>query len=186
MYALLLYAWRLMATHRCLLLDMKNQMKRIVRAIEAIPLHLTLDIIRLDDAMNESWALPLQACRTWDVCCLLRMLRRVFDRWSRFISTLTIDTQLFCDILRNVVYVNSTPGLVRIASNQFVITMATTGMKLKSENWATCIKSGLHIEQSMLMTKLTSSRKEELGCPFPGCTGVLWEHPGPGHYSKSW
>lgn len=42
-------------------------MKRIIRAIEAIPLHLTLDIMRLDDALGESWALPIQACQSWTV-----------------------------------------------------------------------------------------------------------------------
>lgn len=50
-----------------MLLDISNQMKRVIRAIEAVPLHLTLDVVRLDDALGESWALPLQACRTWHV-----------------------------------------------------------------------------------------------------------------------
>ncbi|PTD11255.1 hypothetical protein FCULG_00002822 [Fusarium culmorum] len=49
------------------LLEISGQLKQILKAIEAIPLHLTLDIVRLDDAHGESWALPLQACRTWDV-----------------------------------------------------------------------------------------------------------------------
>lgn len=40
-------------------------MKRILRAIEAIPLHLTVNIIRFDDALGESWGLPLQACDSW-------------------------------------------------------------------------------------------------------------------------
>ena len=42
-------------------------MKRLVRAVEAIPLHLTLAVVRLDDALGESWALPYQACRTLHV-----------------------------------------------------------------------------------------------------------------------
>lgn len=50
-----------------MLLDIRGQVKRMIRAIEAIPLHLTLDIVRLDDVHGESWALPLQACRTWEV-----------------------------------------------------------------------------------------------------------------------
>jgi hypothetical protein len=50
-----------------MLLDITGQLKHIIRAIEAIPLHLTLDIVRLDDAHGESWALPLQACTTWEV-----------------------------------------------------------------------------------------------------------------------
>ncbi|KAF5651832.1 general transcriptional corepressor ssn6 [Fusarium sp. NRRL 25303] len=48
-----------------MLLNIGGQMKLMMRAIEAIPLHLTLDIVRLDDVHGESWALPLQACRTW-------------------------------------------------------------------------------------------------------------------------
>lgn len=42
-------------------------MRQVIRAIEAIPLHLTLDIIRLDDALGESWGLPFQACTQWQV-----------------------------------------------------------------------------------------------------------------------
>lgn len=55
-----------------MLLDITGQLKRIMRAIEAIPLHLTLDIVRLDDAHGESWPLPLQACRTWNVSLVCR------------------------------------------------------------------------------------------------------------------
>ena len=42
---------------------MHQMMKRIVKALEAIPLHLSLAIVRLDDALGESWALPYQACQ---------------------------------------------------------------------------------------------------------------------------
>jgi hypothetical protein len=44
---------------------MHGNIKRILRAIEAIPLHLNLDIVRFDDALGESWALPFQACSQW-------------------------------------------------------------------------------------------------------------------------
>jgi len=50
-----------------MLLNIHQTMKRIARAIEAIPLHLTLPILRFDDALGESWALPFQACVQWDV-----------------------------------------------------------------------------------------------------------------------
>ena len=43
---------------------MHAMMKSLVRAVEAIPLHLTLPIVRLDDGLGESWALPYQACLT--------------------------------------------------------------------------------------------------------------------------
>jgi hypothetical protein len=42
-------------------------MRHIIRAIDAIPLHLSLDIIRLDDALWEIWGLPFQACTQWHV-----------------------------------------------------------------------------------------------------------------------
>jgi hypothetical protein len=57
-----------------MLLDIRVQLKHIISAIEAIPLHLTLDIVRLDDVHGESWALPLQACKTWEVGYLLQPL----------------------------------------------------------------------------------------------------------------
>ncbi|KAF3024094.1 hypothetical protein E8E14_001291 [Neopestalotiopsis sp. 37M] len=50
-----------------LLLDLATQMKRVIRAIEAIPLHLTMKLVRFDDALGETWALPFQACETWNV-----------------------------------------------------------------------------------------------------------------------
>lgn len=42
-------------------------MRRIAQGIESIPLHLSLPIIRLDDALGESWALPFQACTDYTV-----------------------------------------------------------------------------------------------------------------------
>ena len=46
-------------------------MKRMVKAVEAIPLHLTLAIVRLDDALGESWALPYQACQNlWVIAAI--------------------------------------------------------------------------------------------------------------------
>jgi hypothetical protein len=59
---------------RRILLDISSQMKRMIRAIESIPLHLNLDIIRLDDALGESWALPFQACTKWRVSCHKQVL----------------------------------------------------------------------------------------------------------------
>lgn len=50
-----------------MLLNIHQTMKRMARTIEAIPLHLTLSILRFDDALGESWALQFQACAQWDV-----------------------------------------------------------------------------------------------------------------------
>ncbi|KAI0808513.1 hypothetical protein GGR55DRAFT_680199 [Xylaria sp. FL0064] len=142
------------------LLDVANQMKRIARAIEAIPLHLTLDIIRLDDALGESWALPLQACTTWTS---------------------------FRDLLLNVVYANSRPGASLIADNLFVINLAKTGRILSQNEWSNAVKSGLHIEQAMIISRDDRSdatslgrnnhAREKEGCPYPDCTGLISEQP---------
>ena len=43
---------------------MHGMMKRIIQAIEAIPLHLTLNIVRFDDSKGASWPLPYEASRT--------------------------------------------------------------------------------------------------------------------------
>ncbi|KAI1278305.1 hypothetical protein F5Y07DRAFT_361388 [Xylaria sp. FL0933] len=142
------------------LLDVANQMKRIARAIEAIPLHLTLDIIRLDDALGESWALPLQACTTW---------------------------ASFRDLLLNVVYANSRPGASRIANNLFVINLAKTGKVLSQYEWHRAVKSGLHIEQTIIISRDDRSdatspgrnnyAREKERCPYPDCTGFISEQP---------
>ncbi|KAK4188868.1 hypothetical protein QBC35DRAFT_531289 [Podospora australis] len=48
-----------------LLLHFANQMKRVVQVMEAIPHHVDLDIVRLDDALGDTWGLPLQGCKSW-------------------------------------------------------------------------------------------------------------------------
>lgn len=50
-----------------MLLNIQATMRRIAEGIESIPLHLSLPIIRLDDALGESWALPFQACSDYTV-----------------------------------------------------------------------------------------------------------------------
>ncbi|KAL6699471.1 hypothetical protein J3F84DRAFT_185442 [Trichoderma pleuroticola] len=108
------------------LLNIASQMKRVIRAIEAIPLHLTLDIVRLDDALGESWALPIQACQSW---------------------------RSFYDLLSTVVYTGDRPGADRIRTMQFALTMANSGTELGASNWERLIKPGLHIEQAMIVTR---------------------------------
>ncbi|RSL68999.1 hypothetical protein CEP54_002571 [Fusarium duplospermum] len=126
-----------------LLLDITGQLKRILRAIEAIPLHLTLDIVRLDDAHGESWALPLQACRTYDA---------------------------FHDMLLLVVYANKRPGADLIAWNRFSIMMAQTGMELDDRAWEGFVKPGLHIEQAMVVPQASPLQGN---CVDPRCGGKV-------------
>ncbi|CAF3500620.1 unnamed protein product [Fusarium graminearum] len=111
------------------LLDISGQLRRILKAIEAIPLHLTLDIVRLDDAHGESWALPLQACQTWDS---------------------------FCDLLRSVVYPNGRPGANHIMDSLFAVTHAKTGRQVQEDTWSRFVSPGFHIEQAMVVKGIRS------------------------------
>ncbi|KAH7265500.1 uncharacterized protein BKA55DRAFT_660893 [Fusarium redolens] len=115
-----------------MLLDISGQLKRIIRAIEAIPLHLTLDIVRLDDVHGESWALPLQACRTWES---------------------------FREMLQFVVYANKRPGAKYITHNLFAVTQAKTGKEVDQQTWETMVKPGFHLEQAIIIKGAHSSRR---------------------------
>ncbi|TVY64402.1 General transcriptional corepressor trfA [Fusarium oxysporum f. sp. cubense] len=112
-----------------MLLDITAQLKHIIRAIEAIPLHLTLDIVRLDDAHGESWALPLQACTTWDS---------------------------FTDMLQFVVYANNRPGADYITHNLFDVSNAKTGKHIDQNTWEISVKPGFHVEQAMVVKRACS------------------------------
>lgn len=57
-----------------MLLDIRKHMKQIAETVESIPLHLSLQLIRFDDALGESWALPFQACIAWNVSRKLKLL----------------------------------------------------------------------------------------------------------------
>ncbi|KAF5722435.1 hypothetical protein FMUND_2947 [Fusarium mundagurra] len=109
---------------RRMLLDIRLQLKHIISAIEAIPLHLTLDIVRLDDVHGESWALPLQACRTWES---------------------------FKEILQFVVYPNERPGAKYITNDLFAVAQAKTGKEVNQETWEIMIKPGFHLEQAVVL-----------------------------------
>ncbi|QYT05169.1 TPR_REGION domain-containing protein [Trichoderma simmonsii] len=119
------------------LLNIASQMKRIIRAIEAIPLHLTLDIVRLDDALGESWALPIQACQNW---------------------------KSFHNLLSAVIYTRDRPGMNRIHSMHLTLTMANGGIELGEFNWARAIKPGLHVEQAIVVTRADASVEACLEC----------------------
>ncbi|KAG7422908.1 General transcriptional corepressor ssn6 [Fusarium oxysporum f. sp. raphani] len=112
-----------------MLLDITAQLKHIIRAIEAIPLHLTLDIVRLDDAHGESWALPLQACTTWES---------------------------FTDMLQFVVYANNRPGADYITHNLFDVSNAKTGKHIDENTWEMSVEPGFHIEQAMVVKRARS------------------------------
>ncbi|KAK3295833.1 uncharacterized protein B0H64DRAFT_322065 [Chaetomium fimeti] len=126
-----------------LLLRIAGQLKRVIQTIEAMPRNLGVDIIRLDDALGETWGLPLQACGSWES---------------------------FCDLLRHVVFAGK-PGLDQVASGQFVITLAKMrNLTLTSDNWSYVLKKDMHIEQAMVIPRARSKSRNR--CPFLGCAGI--------------
>jgi ubiquitin domain-containing protein len=142
-----------------MLLDISRQMKRIIRAIEAIPLHLTLPIIRLDDALGESWALPFQACTDWFVSLLLN--------GGRFHH---LHLKAFKNILLSVVFGNGRVGASWVAHDKFLITSAKTGLPLLPAHWKQAVKAGIHLHQAIVIDKKATAQES---CPFPLCSGVL-------------
>ena len=143
-----------------MLLDVSSQMKRVIRAIESIPLHLTLDIVRLDDALGESWALPFQACTTWNVRC---------DKSLPTYQRLTFQKS-FRNLLQVVVYSNGRPGAQKILYDQFVILSAKTGNIITPAQWGHAMKAGIHVHQAMVTPELS---REKESCPYPSCNGSI-------------
>ncbi|KAH7199532.1 hypothetical protein DER44DRAFT_842526 [Fusarium oxysporum] len=115
-----------------MLLNISGQLKYITRAIEAIPLHLALDFVRLDDVHGESWALPFQACRTWES---------------------------FREMLQFIVYAKKRPGANYITQNLFALTQAKTGKGVDQETWETMVKPGFHVEQAVILKGTYSSKR---------------------------
>ncbi|KAI1820856.1 hypothetical protein F4861DRAFT_545150 [Xylaria intraflava] len=127
-----------------MLLDIANQMKHIARAIEAIPLHLTVDIIRLDDALGETWGLPMQACGSWGS---------------------------FCNLLEAVVFANGRVGAHQVLNSQFTIALSKTGQEIQSWEWEKKITAGAHIEQAIIVSHTSSNTSER--CLRAGCDGSI-------------
>ncbi|KAM5385270.1 hypothetical protein ACJZ2D_001231 [Fusarium nematophilum] len=49
------------------ILEVRREMQKLTQIVESIPAHISLPIVRFDDLDGQSWALPFQACQTWDV-----------------------------------------------------------------------------------------------------------------------
>ncbi|KAJ2971192.1 hypothetical protein NUW58_g9484 [Xylaria curta] len=139
-----------------MLLDIANHMKRIVKSIEAIPLHLTVGIVRLDDALGVSWGLPIQACSHWDS---------------------------FHNLLKSVVFANGRAGAQKVQKEQFVITLSKTGQQVNSWDWEKTITEGAHIEQAMMVEHTSPDRGQQ--CLGPGCNGTIVNGVGNRSNSKS-
>ncbi|KAL2212691.1 hypothetical protein CC79DRAFT_1393889 [Sarocladium strictum] len=129
-----------------MLLDMASQLKIITRAIENIPLHLTLPIVRLDDALGESWPLPFRACTTYNA---------------------------FFDVLKCVVFANNRRGLTQVVNGQFSITLTGSGTNLNKHNWQRFAREGMHIKQAVIVSGTKSLGMDPTRCPYPGCDGIL-------------
>ena len=135
-------------------------MKRLLRAVEAIPLHLSLAIVRLDDGLGESWALPFQACRTIGVSTFFTL------RGSR---TSTNCTKSFQEILRTVVFGNNRPGANHVEHFQYLLRSARDMKTLDASNWNVVIKEGAHVTQAMIVP----GTSEKGLCTSPCCSGRL-------------
>ena len=115
-------------------------MKRLVRAVEAIPLHLTLPIVRLDDALGESWALPYQACQTLHVFIIPQIVKSVPD-WQ----------QSFEQVLKKVVFPDGRPGAGHVELGRFIIRSVKGGASLNTRTWEHVVKEGAHLTQAMVL-----------------------------------
>ena len=156
-----------MRCHSKLLLEIHVMMKRILRAVEAIPLHITLPIIRLDDALGESWALPYQACQTYQV---------------RYLSTRSKAKQLpntrqsFQDILQALVFGNGRVGALRVALGLFLLRSTESRQLIDSGNWQQVVREGSRVSQAMVVCGDRigyPSPDFQNHCPFPYCSGRM-------------
>jgi len=84
-------------------------------------------------------------------------------------------------MLENVVFAGR-PGLSRVNTYQFAITLATSGVTINEWNWEALIKRGVHIQQAMVVFRGNTAASDANGCPFPGCSGVIRR----GHGSREW
>ncbi|KAK4160655.1 hypothetical protein QBC43DRAFT_325015 [Cladorrhinum sp. PSN259] len=126
-----------------ILLDLRNNMRSLAQSIDSIPLHLKLPLIRFDDALGESWAIPFQACTTW---------------------------QAFTEMLKAVIFREQRPGFHRVINNQFVLKIAKSHRDIPRWEWEKRIEPGMHIEQWMNVPELVTDLR---GCPFPECDGTF-------------
>ncbi|KAK3314160.1 hypothetical protein B0H66DRAFT_594935 [Apodospora peruviana] len=108
-----------------ILLHIANQMKH-VQVIDAIPRHVDVDIVCLDDALGDTWGLPLQACRSW----------------------------------AHVVFAGR-PGLSRVTTSQFAITLATSSARINQYNLANIIKRDMHIQQAMVVSRANTGKSSD-------------------------
>ena len=118
-------------------------MKSIAQSIDSLPLHLNLPLIRFNDALGESWAIPFQACTTW---------------------------QAFKEMLTAVIFREQRPGFDRVIKNQFVLKIAKRNRDVPPSEWKKRIEPGMHIEQWMSVPELEVA--DSRACPFPECDGT--------------
>ncbi|KAK0654833.1 hypothetical protein B0T16DRAFT_318731 [Cercophora newfieldiana] len=129
-----------------LLLHIASQMKRVLQVVEAMPRQLNVDVIRLDDALGQTWGLPLQGCSTWES---------------------------FNNMLRHVVFAGR-PGLDQISHGQFAILLARPLQRIKPHMWESYIRKDTHVEQAMVVERMSDGTEfAPKGCSIPGCTGVM-------------
>jgi hypothetical protein len=76
-------------------------------------------------------------------------------------------------MLREVVFTNNRPGSARVALEQFIIISVKDSSVLRPATWASTIKPGAHISQSMVVSKSSQEQVISGVCPFPSCNEPL-------------
>ncbi|KAI9699134.1 MAG: hypothetical protein M1836_003323 [Candelina mexicana] len=143
--------------------QMLLQLSAVLKTLERwLPRQIDLPIIRFDDALGNTIALPLQMCSEWKVNCASST--KVFG--SR--STDADKRQTFRKLLKHMYHFDDARDRVR--QGLFLITNAKGGRILKSHNWKHSLVSGDHLSMSMIVT--TSGEPNDI-CPFPQCNGIL-------------
>ncbi|KAK0733204.1 hypothetical protein B0T26DRAFT_669632 [Lasiosphaeria miniovina] len=134
---------RVVTQNTSTLLDIQNNIQRLTQAVNRVPLQLSIQFIRFDDALGESWALPFQLCEQWET---------------------------FKEMLRVIVFRNDRPGFQGVLANRFTLRVAGSHSNIFRHRWERVIKPGLHIEQTTLVPELSTQMAPDL-CSFSRCSG---------------
>lgn len=138
-----------------------------------LPKHIDLPIIRLDDALGNSFALPFQMCSEWKVSHV------IFRRVSNFKIKDANGKQTFRKLLKNLHQLGD--ARFRVEQGLFEIANAKGGRVLTEHEWKNSVVSGDHLSMSIVVTTSVGPKPV---CPFSQCSGVLVEETSStGHYT---
>ena len=150
------------------MLGIHATLKRIARAVDAIPLHIGLDIIRVEDALGDSLGIPFMACRDITVSSETSIIYRVNFHKSQSLHRVL-----------SAVW-NGRPGQMHIDRGQYVLRFADTASMLTRENFGG-LRAGGTIIQAMAVEEFAF---QDATCPFPSCGGSMHGEVGRKEWSK--